>query len=45
MGTLRWLVESRPTDTRYTVHVTNSIPHVGDVLANLQRNRRFIVSV
>ncbi|WP_433205321.1 ComEC/Rec2 family competence protein [Dactylosporangium sp. CS-047395] len=43
--TLRWLVESRPSDAGFTVHVTNPISHVHDTLADLQRGRRLEVSI
>ncbi|MDG6101940.1 MBL fold metallo-hydrolase [Dactylosporangium aurantiacum] len=45
VATLRWLVESRPADAAYTVHVTNTIPHAAAALADLQRDRRLAVSI
>lgn len=44
-GTLRALVESRPEDHEFTVHLTNPIATAQALLADLAKGRAFTVNV
>lgn len=45
LETLHWLVNSRPVNAEYTIHLTNPIPAAVAELTSLKQSRRFTVAV